>query len=78
MTFSTFYFFQNHALKLGVRLIHECGLYTSLYSIGEVLKILLEGFRALNFLTMNQCSKSSLNSSFCLLAVDVVVPFFVV
>ena len=24
-------FFQNHAWKLGVRLIHECGLYTSVY-----------------------------------------------
>ena len=26
-----FFFFQNHAWKLGVRLIHECGLYTSFY-----------------------------------------------
>ena len=24
-------FFQNHARMLGLRLIHECGLYTSLY-----------------------------------------------
>ena len=27
-----FFLFQNHASKLGVRLIHECGLYTSFYS----------------------------------------------
>ena len=25
------FFFQNHAWKLGVRIIHECGLYTSFY-----------------------------------------------
>ena len=29
--FVLFFFFQNHAWKLGVRLIHECGLYTSFY-----------------------------------------------
>ena len=29
--FCLFFFFQNHAWKLGVQLIHECGLYTSFY-----------------------------------------------
>ena len=29
----SFFFSRNHTLKLGVRLIHECGLYTSLYGI---------------------------------------------
>ena len=31
--FCFFFFFQNHAWKLGVQLIHECGLYTSFYGI---------------------------------------------
>ena len=29
--FGVFFFFRNHAWKFWVRLIHECGLYTSLY-----------------------------------------------
>ena len=31
--FLEFSFFRNHASMLGVRLIHKCGLYTSLYGI---------------------------------------------
>ena len=31
--FEFLFFFSNHVWKLGVRLIHECGLYTSLYGI---------------------------------------------
>ena len=34
--FLELFFYQNHAWKLGVRLIHECGLYTSLYGTSKV------------------------------------------
>ena len=39
--FWLFLFFQNHAWKLGVWLIHECGLYTSFYSTIVVLNYCL-------------------------------------
>ena len=50
-----FFFFQNHAWKLGVRLIHECGLYTSFYGIwffSFVVKIIIWVWEAANIILM--------------------------